>query len=198
MGDEDDRLAHLVLDAQELVLQTIAGDAVDGAEGLVHQQHRRIHAERASDADALPLAARKLVRVALREPVGFEPHQLQQLVYARARPSPVPAQQPGHCRHVLGDGQVRKEPDLLDDVAHAEAKLHRVDVGDVLLIVEDAAAGRLDHPVDHLQRRRLAAAGGSDQGAGLAGRDLEAQLVHRHLTVCIALADVLETEHGPP
>jgi hypothetical protein len=62
VGDEDDRLADLGLQAQELVLQARAGDRVDGAEGLVHQHQRRIGSQRARDADALALAAAELAR----------------------------------------------------------------------------------------------------------------------------------------
>ena len=42
VGDEDDRLADLALEAQELVLEPLAVDRVDGAERLVHQHQRRI------------------------------------------------------------------------------------------------------------------------------------------------------------
>ena len=41
VGDEEDRLAELGLQAQELVLQPLAVDRVDGAERLVHQHHAR-------------------------------------------------------------------------------------------------------------------------------------------------------------
>ena len=67
VGDEDDRLAQLALQAQELVLQLLAHDRVDGAERLVHQHHRRVGGERAGDADALLLPAGQLRRVALGE-----------------------------------------------------------------------------------------------------------------------------------
>ena len=48
------------LQSQELVLQPLAHHRVDGAEGLVHQQHRRVGGERAGDADPLALAAGEL------------------------------------------------------------------------------------------------------------------------------------------
>ena len=62
VGDEDDRLAQLGLEAQELVLQPLAVDRVDRAERLVHQHQRRVGRERAGDADALALAAGQLGR----------------------------------------------------------------------------------------------------------------------------------------
>ena len=63
--DEDDRLAQLLLQAQELVLEPRAHDRVDRAERLVHQHQRRVRGERAREADALALAAGELGREAL-------------------------------------------------------------------------------------------------------------------------------------
>ena len=50
---------------EQLVLQPLAGDRVDRAERLVHQDHRRVGGEPAGDADALLLAAGELARVAV-------------------------------------------------------------------------------------------------------------------------------------
>ena len=69
VGDEHDGLVQLALQRGELALQLGAHDRVDGAERLVHQQHRRVGGERAGDADALLLAARQLRRV-LRRPAS--------------------------------------------------------------------------------------------------------------------------------
>jgi hypothetical protein len=57
VGDEDDRLAQLGLQAQELVLEALAVDRVDRAERLVHEHERRVDRKRAGDADALALPA---------------------------------------------------------------------------------------------------------------------------------------------
>ena len=54
---------------------------------------------------------------------------------------------------------------------------------------------RLDQPVDHLQRRRLAAAGRTDQADHLAARDVEVELLHRDRAVGVGLADALEPDH---
>ena len=60
VGHEHDRLAHLRLESQELVLEPVAQDRVDRPERLVHEHHRRIRGQRASHADPLALAARQL------------------------------------------------------------------------------------------------------------------------------------------
>ena len=109
VGDEHDGLAQLALQAQELVLQLLAHDRVDGAERLVHQHHRRVGGQRPGDADALLLAAGQLGRVALGERrVAGRP--------ARAAPSPAArafalslAEQQRHGRDVVDDGAVREE-----------------------------------------------------------------------------------------
>ena len=92
VGDEDDRLAQLGLQAQELVLQPLAVDRVDRAERLVHQHQRRVGRERAGDADALALAAGELGGVAVAEVAG-EADQLEQLLDARGGALLVPAEQ---------------------------------------------------------------------------------------------------------
>ena len=79
-----------------------------------------------------------------------------------------PAEQLRHRADVRGDGLVREQPDLLDHVADVAAQLDRVGVGDVVAVEEDAARRRLDQPVDHLQRRRLAATRRADEHADLA------------------------------
>ena len=84
VGDEEDRLAQLGLQAQELVLQALAVDRVDGAERLVHQHHARVGGQRPGDADPLLLAAGELRGVAVAE-LGVEADQLEQLGDARRR-----------------------------------------------------------------------------------------------------------------
>ena len=81
----------LGLQPQELVLEPLAVDRVDGAERLVHQHHAGVGGERAGDADPLLLAARKLRRVAIGE-LGVETDQLDQL--ARPGPRARPLSQP--------------------------------------------------------------------------------------------------------
>ena len=159
VGHEHDRLLHLVLHAQELVLQPGARDRVDRAERLVHQQHRWIGGERPRHADALALPTRELVRIAVAVLLGIEADELRgaRRRAARCRFLSQPSSR-RHGRDVVFDRLVREQPDLLDDVADAPAQLHGIDVGDVFLFEVDATAGRLDQAVDHAQQRRLAAA----------------------------------------
>jgi hypothetical protein len=57
MGNEHDRLAHLPLQPQELALQPVPGDGVDGPERFVHEQHRRVGGQGPGHAGPLALTA---------------------------------------------------------------------------------------------------------------------------------------------
>ncbi len=124
VGDEENRLADLRLQAQELVLEALAGDRVDGAEGFVHQHHPRVGGKGAGDADTLLLATRELGWIALAE-LGVEPDQGQQLLGALGGVVALPANQPRHGGDVLSDGAMGKEADLLNHIADLAAKLRR-------------------------------------------------------------------------
>ncbi len=145
------------VEAEELVLEPRAGDGVDGAERLVHQEDGGIGGQGPGHADPLALAARHLRRIPAAVDVGREPHQLEQLVDPRRDAFLLPAEEARDGADVRGDRLVREEPGLLDHVTHAPAQLDRVGVGDVVAVEEDPSRRRLDEPVDHLQRRRLAA-----------------------------------------
>ena len=194
VGDEDDRLAHLGLQPQELLLQPSPGDRVDRAERLVHQQHRRVGGQRPGDPDPLALAPGQLVRIAPPVHRRVEAHQVEQLVDPRRGAPAVPADQTGYDGDVGRHRLVREQPDLLDDVADPAAQLHRVAVGDVLAAQHDPAAGGLDQPVDHLHRGRLAAPGRADQDAQLTLPDLQVERVDDGLAG-VGLGQPLKSDH---
>ena len=116
-------LRMLLLQAQQLVLQALAVDRVDGAEGLVHEHQRRVGGQGAGDADALALAAGELRGIAVARLGGIEPDELDELVDAGADALARPAQHARHGGDVLGDRLVREEADLLDRVADLAAQL---------------------------------------------------------------------------
>jgi len=158
MGDEQDRLGQVRLEPEELVLEALADDRVDRPEGLVHEHERRVRREGTGDTDTLALATRELARISI--PVGrrIEPHQGEELLAALATPRRAPAEEARHGRHVLADGLVGEQADLLDDVADGPSEVRELALGGILAVDEDPATRRLDEPVDHLEARRLAAA----------------------------------------
>ena len=194
VGDEDDGLADLALEAQELVLEPLAVDRVDGPEGLVHEHQRRVDGKRPRHADALALPAGELGGVAVAR-VGRQRHQLEQLVHALGDAALVPAQQLGHGGDVVGHGEMREQADLLNGVADVAAQLGGGAVLHALAVDEDVALGDVDHAVDHAHGGGLAAAGGADQHADLAGGQLEREVLHGGLVrPGVALRDVAELE----
>jgi hypothetical protein len=154
VGDEDHGLPHLVVQAQELELEAISRDRVEGAERLVHEHQRRVGGERARQADALALATRELRGIPLRVG-GLETHELEQLGGAGALTLTRPAEQARNRGDVVGNGHVREEPDLLDHIADPAAKLGDVLVTHARSVDPDIALVELDQAVDHLHRRRL-------------------------------------------
>ena len=195
MRDEDDRLAHLPLNAEELVLQTLSRDPVDRPEGFIHEQDRGVGTEGPSHTHALTLPTRKLMGITMSELLRIEADQFEQVIDATADPLLVPPEKPGHRGHVVRDAHVRKEADVLNDVAHPQAKHDRVDMGDVLLVVKDAALRRLDQPVDHLQGRGLSAARRPNEHGQLTGLELDRQLADGDLAARKALGDPLQPNH---
>jgi hypothetical protein len=194
VGDEQDRLADLRLQPEELVLEALAVDRVDRAEGLVHQHQRRVRRQRPRDSDALLLAAGQLRWVAVPH-LGVEADQLEQLGDPAVGPFAVPADERRDSGDVLPDRAVGEEPDLLDDVAHLATQRGRVALPHRAPADEDVALGDLDRAVDHPHRGGLAAARRADQHADLAGRDLEAEVADGRLGlpgVALAHAPVLD------
>ena len=142
--DEDDRLAHGLLQPEELRLQPLTDDGVDGGERLVHEQHGRIGGQRAGDAGPLPLTAGQLRGIAVPVHGRVETDGVEQLVDPGPDPLLVPAEQSRHRADVRAHGLVREQPDALDDVADPAAQLVGVDAGDVLAVEQDPAGRRLD------------------------------------------------------
>ena len=137
---------------------------------------RGLQDHRAGDADALALAARELVRVAvdhLRRQAGLRHH------LAHARPDRVPAEAGLVGGERLGDAVADRharieagERVLEDDLHRAPAAAQRLAVerGEVLAEPQHAARGRLDQAQDRAAERRLAAAALADHAQRLARR----------------------------
>src|SRR5262249_47456948 len=74
---------------------------------------------------------------------------------------------------------VRKEPDLLDDVADPAPQRDRGKLAHAEAVDADVALLERHEAIDEAKRRRLAAARRADERAERAGRDLERQLAQR-------------------
>ena len=103
------------------------------------------------------LAAGQLLGIPTGELSGVELDGIQKFVDARCDFTFRPSEQLRYGGDVLGDGEVREEADLLDDIADVASKSIRIEGQYVLAVDPDRATARLDDPVDHLHGRRLAA-----------------------------------------
>ena len=178
--DEDDAVGHLAGEAH-FVGDHQHGDAgvgqllhqfqnlahhfgVEGAGGLVEQDHVRIHGKGTGNGNALLLAAGQALGV----DIGLvgQTHTGQQLVGALGNGFLVlQLEQAGGQFQVLLHGQVGEKVKVLEHHAHLLA--HSVDVGIVYLhpFKLDGAGGGDLQPVQAAQKGRFAAAGGANQAA---------------------------------
>ncbi len=66
--DEEDRLGRLAGEPEQIEVELLAGEQIDGSERLVHQHERRIVDQRAADGYALAHADGQLIGVRALEP----------------------------------------------------------------------------------------------------------------------------------
>src|SRR6202035_233886 len=189
VGDQGHRLAEPALELEELLLELLAGEGVEGAEGLVEEDDGGVTGERAGEGRPLALAAGELGRGALAVEAGIEPHQLQHLSRPLPPPARLPAEEPGDQRHVLEDRPVREEPAVLGHVADTEPELDRIEVADRAPLDPRLAGSGLHHAVPEPQQGGLARAALADQGQRLAGRHREVDPRQRRSAVAVGLAD---------
>ena len=144
--------AEALLDLLDLDLHLKAQILVERAQRLVHQHDRRVEDDRARERDALLLAARELMRMAVAE--AAEPHQLERPPHPLGDRAVRPAPRAQWKRDVLEHAQMRKYRVVLKH--HAKAAFLRRHRCDVLAVEQDCAPVGPDEPGDHHQRRRLA------------------------------------------
>ena len=174
MRDEDNRRAACFPDAEQLRVQPLARHLVERAERLVHQKERRVERERARDRHALLHSAGQLPRMVVAEAAQLD--EIEHLLDALASPLAIPAGELERQRDVLHDRAPVVEHGILEDdpVVVVAARLPRG-----LAVHDGGALRRLDEVADDAEKRRLAAAGRSDQRDELALLDLEVDALQR-------------------
>src|SRR4051812_13150009 len=163
----------------QLFLHQRARLRIERAEGLVHQQHVRIHDVAAGNRDALLHAAGELVRIG--RLVTLQAHQLELLRDARAALELRHALAPQAELDVVVHRLPWEERELLE---HHRAL--RAGFGHRLAADAHGARGRKIEPRRHAQARGLAAARRADQRYELALAHLERDSVDRELIAAIA------------
>jgi hypothetical protein len=153
---------------------------VERARRFVEHEQPRLDRERAGDADALALAARELVRVAIGE-LGLEvdlgEQPIDSLALLRTRHDPVRAQR-------LGDARAHAHARIEGGVAILEDDLHRPAVGAQIRAaqIRDVAAVELDRPCVDRQEPHERAGDRCLPRAGLADQP-DAERSRRHVEV---------------
>ena len=184
-------MTKALLQLADLDPHLVAELGIQVGERLVQQEHFGLDHQRAGERHTLLLAAGELARIALAEMA--EAHQFQ-------RP-----RDPGlglgladlpHLEtegDVAGHRHVREESIALEH--HAGVATEGWKLGHVLIADEDASRGRLDEARDHAERRRFAAAGGSQQGHQLALLDAQRDVVD-HAVGAVDLDQMVECYPG--
>jgi hypothetical protein len=115
--DEHNRLAKSPGESAEFALEVRASHRVERAEWLVHEKDRRVDSERASNANALALAAGEFVRFPSGERPGIEPYKREEFIDAGGGPGHAPFFESRYQRYILGNRKVGEEPCVLNDIA---------------------------------------------------------------------------------
>ena len=162
---------------------------VQGAEGLVEQEHLRLVRQRARHGDSLLLTARKLARQPLVH--AFERHQLEQFL---APGSPIGGLHPAHAQRefdVVRDRHVAEQRVVLEH--QADAAIARTHVGDVAAVQGNAPVVDAREAGNGPKQGALAAARGAQQHEEFALAHLDGNVVDDGL-VLIPFGDLVECD----
>src|SRR5205085_3860890 len=184
MRDEEVSQAQLLLQILKQIDHLRLYRHIKRAHWLIADDELGVESEGARDADALPLAAGKFMRIA-RRVLRLQADQFEQFpdaVFALMTCA-------GAVNHQrLGDdladlhARVERGIRVLKDDLHFAPQLpqrSRVERQQILPFKVDFASRRLDQAQDAAARRRFAAAGFADQPKGLAVPYAEADIVNR-------------------
>ena len=193
MRDEYGR--HIIPGAQpqELLLHFVPGDRIEGPKGFVEEQQSGKGCERTGDRHALALSARELAGTPRRHTRFVQANLVQQLASALLLFRGRPAQKTGNESDILLNGPVRKQAELLDDVADAAPQINGVEPVDRLPIQTDTPGARLEHPVDQSEGGCFSGPASPEQNQGFSAFDIETQPVQDGPPVD-PIADFMERE----
>lgn len=173
MGNHHRGQSEFAVQGAVVFTERVAGEGIERAERLVHQNDFRIGRQRPRHPDALALTSGQLMRKAVPVLRAVEPHQIDQFIDPRGNRRIVRAEQTRRDADVLSYGHVRKQPAALEHVTDAPAQRDRIAVSGILAVHAHRAAVRFDQPVDQPQQGGFARARTADDGEEFALRDRE-------------------------
>ena len=184
VGHEQRGGGHPLVDAQELEVQALARELVDGGERLVEQQHVHAHHQEAGERHALLHAAGEVARIGVLE--AAQPDEVEQLVGLALGALVELLAELGGKQRVLERGLPGQQRRALEHQRHVLARRgHRAAVDGNCSRAERDQAG------DQPQHRRLAAAAGTDDRDELAWLGQEVDVVEREHTALELLGHAL-------
>ena len=192
VGDDYGGDVHFIVEVAQPGPQLLAHLGVEGAEGLIEQQHPRLDGQGAGQGHPLALAAGKLGGIATA--ISPELDEVKQLVHPPANRLFFPMAQLQPKGHVLAHRPVLEKGKVLKDKTHLPL-LHRP-VGGLFTGDPDPAGISLLQTGDQPQQGALAGTGGTKQSHQGARININADIVHR-LKIAKALADIGHADpHG--
>ena len=191
VGDKDRGDPHAALNDGELRAHMDTQLCVQVGQRLVEQQDARLEYQRPRQGDALLLTSRKLGRITAAQ--RGQSDQLERRLDTSGDLVARPAAHLQAKRDVVPHGHVRPQRVALEDHRRWPALGRLFENADA--VDAHVARVRLEESADHAQRRRLAAAGWSQQTHELAVIHFERQVLHGGLaTAAIPLYQVIELE----
>jgi len=173
VGDENDGLAEAAGESAEFALQLGAGDRIESAEGLVHQENGRIGGEGPGDAHALALASGKFTGTALGKLARIEADELEHFLDAGSDTSGVPIFECGDESDVFRDGEMREEAGVLYDVSEMAPQANGVPFGGGAAFNEHLPCRREKEPIDKLEKGGFATTAAAEEDQCFTGMNAE-------------------------
>src|SRR4051794_13782236 len=195
VGHQHGGLGEAAFQLQELAVELQAGQGVEGAEGLVEQDQRRIGGEGAGEGDPLALASGELGGIAAALSRG-EPDQLQHLARPLLATVAVPAEETGDQLDVALDAPVGDQAAVLRHVADAATEGDGIEVRRGLSLDPHGAGGGLDHPVEGAEKSGLPRAALAHQGHRLPGIHRQGHSGEGGRAVAVGLGDLERLQDG--
>ena len=184
VGDEEAGLLLLLPGVEQLLLQLGAGLGVQGAEGLIHQQHLGVDGIGPGDGHALLHAAGELLGIGLGE--ALQIHHLQILVGDLLGLLVALALELEAELHVLLHGEPGEQGVLLEhDAAVGAGALHG------LAVHQHLALGGALQAADDVEQGGLAAAGGAHHAHKFVLMDVQIHAVQGH-HLAVAAVELLD------